>query len=451
MSVTDSFQLRLTVDRQTVVGTFTGEDADGRPLERDAEAPFNLDELRREMVNVLVDRLREESIRSVELELLGKILYRALFDGDVEELFHESRREFQRYRGRDARLPLQLEFEHDDLIAYPWEFLHGPVVAGTEPSFLSTSEKVVLSRYAPGREEWESVEAPKALKTLLITSLPRDILERLPPGTTTYDPLVDKIKAIPSLEVVDPVLANPTKQDIEHALDDHEPHVIHYIGHGRRVEEAENRFVGEIALCEGDEPRCRWIPYPELVGSFQRAKAPPRLVVLHLCPGPRAEGGFVARASFTELAHRLSRVPIQAVLGMQYPLAIDQDLTQGFTETFYKRIAEHGSVAAAIQASRSFAYNQSAAANNYGLWNIGKPVLYMSTERLMTPPSASQPDGSQRAASQGQRDGERYGDARERSDLIGTDTIERERRSERGLFAPPARRQPSPRGGAFPV
>ncbi len=448
--MTDPFQLTLTVEGETVVGTFKGEDAEGRPFEKDADAPFDLDELRREMVNVLVDRLREETIRSVELELLGKILYRGLFNGRIEELFHDSRREFQRHKGTGARLPLQLQFRDDDLIAYPWEFLHGSVVADTEPSFLSTSEKLVLSRYAPGGEEWESVETPKALKTLLITALPRDILERLPPGTTTSEPLVDKIKQISSLEVIDPILANPTKQDIERALREYAPDVVHYIGHGRRVE-SERALVGEIALCEESDPRCRWVPYSELVGSFQRAEPRPRFVFLHLCPGPRTEGGLVGRASFTELAHRLSRVPIQAVLGMQYPLAIDQDLKQGFTETFYKRIVEHGSVAAAIQASRSFAYNQSAGENNYGLWNIGKPVLYMSTERLMTPPSPSQPDGSQRAASQGQRDGERDGHARERSDVIGSDAMERGRPPQPGLFRPPVRRQPSPRAGAFPV
>lgn len=444
--MTEPFQLTVTVEDDTVVGTYKGE-ANGTEFTKEAEAPFDLDELKREMVSVLVDRLREESIRSVELELLGKILYQALFNGRVEELFHNSRNDFRRSREAPKRLPLQLQLK-DELIGYPWEFLRGPLIApDTEPRYLSASEDFVLSRYAPGGEEWEGKETPRPLKTLLITALPHDILEQLPPDTT-YEPLVDTIKGISLIEIVDPILVNPAKQDIEAALDEHELDVVHYIGHGGQVE-THRGLVGGIALCEGGEPRSKLIPYSELVVSFQRAARRPRFVFLHLCPGPRTSSGLVARTSFTELAHRLSRVPIQAVLGMQYPLAVDQDLRQGFTETFYKRFAGEGSVATAIQVGRSFVDNNSRA-DEFGQWNIGKPVLYMSTEFLLTTSGASRSDAGKLAASQVQRNGDQEGRAREPSEPDTADWTPGQS-SRPSLFVPPARRPPATRpGGGIP-
>ena len=439
--MTEPFQLTVTVEDDTVVGTYKGE-TDGAASTKEAEAPFDLDELKREMVNVLVDRLREESIRSVELELLGKILYQALFNGRVEELFHNSRNDFRRSQEAPKRLPLQLQLT-DKFIGYPWEFLHGPLIApDTEPRYLSASEDFVLSRYAPGGEEWEGMETPTPLKTLLITALPRDILEQLP-ADTTYEPLVARIKGISSIEIVDPILVNPAKQDIEAALDEHELDVVHYIGHGGQVE-TERGVVDGIALCEGGEPLSKLIPYSELVGSFQRAARRPRFVFLHLCPGPKTSGGLVARTSFTELARRLSRVPIQAVLGMQYPLAVDQDLRHGFTETFYKRFAGEGSVATAIQVGRSFVDNNSRA-DEFGQWNIGKPVLYMSTEFLLTTSGASRSDAGKLAASQVQPNGDHEAHVREPSER---DTMDRTP-GHSGLFTPP-RPPPPPRpGGGF--
>ena len=183
----------------------------------------HLDPLRLATIRVFEDLLLDDQFHNRRLmEVLGQHLFKGIFDVDVEKLVNDKLNEVKK-----ERLRLQLQFDADVdpvIVSLPWEFLYPP----TRQDFLATDVNLVLSRYMELGTDRQVFEADaRPLRILVVISRPSD--ER----TVLAKDVVKEIENLTdvSVKVVDP----PTLKSIEDALKQHDPHILHFIGHGKYI------------------------------------------------------------------------------------------------------------------------------------------------------------------------------------------------------------------------
>jgi len=411
--------LRALVPRRTAAGQSSGQRvlelaisrekvmAKASPRGVTAEEPLGLDRHRVSMIQMLEEWLRrrddpdsggETTSEQDEAQLLGRILYDSIIHGQIKTLYEEER---AAVKGAD-RLALVLKLEREGiasldadpavtLTALPWELLHGE-----HEGLLARLGTLKLFRALPGSPQLAS-RVHEPLRILVARAQPADVLTaaraRWPKAKeTAYDNALDKIMAqFDDLRkddrVVDvQVLDRPTLGEIDAALnDDTPPNIVHYIGYDSLNTASRKRCVALHA--EGSD-QAMW---PESkVFANQFSAAPPKLVFLHLCEGPRdgyPEGAFdFGRASFTDLARLLLDGGVQLVVAMQYPM--NPDIGAEFTQNFYDSVRSGQTVGQAVQAARRRAA---------WFYRVGAPILYMqgSDESLVEGNgSPDQPDAA---------------------------------------------------------
>ena len=361
-----------------------GVKAKARRTGKTAEEPLHLDDLLVSMAQMLEGWLRRREPDAFdpqgallesepeEAKLLGRILYQAIFHGDVRELLVEELKD-ARAAGSDDRLALVLKVDRVrvpsldggpdvDLTELPWELLHSP-----EDAWLAQNRSLTLFRALHGDQGTVSAARGK-LRVLVIKAQPADVLEAArfqwdPVRARAYDERMDEItRHLASLDKTHDVVTQvrvvdePTLSAVVEALD--EPaDIVHYLGYGS-VDASQRRLV---ALLDEDG-RAVW-PLSDPFARLFRL-APPSIVFLHLCEGPREGYSYdFARASFTELAGLLLRHGVQLVVAMQYPMSPDVGLE--FTKSFY----------AGIQSPEEAVHNARRQASSF--YRLGAAVLYL--------------------------------------------------------------------------
>ena len=357
-----------------------------------AYEPLGLDGLRLSMVQTLEEWLRlredvepgEDSPNGGEFDeadLLGRILYESVLYGQVKALFDQelaATAQGQRLAVvlRIARDMVTLldEKSHMSLTSLPWELLRGP------EGSLAVDGRLMLFRALPA----SSAAVPRLpvaaepLRILVVPAQPSDVLEAARSGWSPekkgrYDKALenihDSLQALEEHDAVErvDVLERPTSASLKAALRTAQPpNIVHYIGYDSKNRDSQNRC---IALLRPGGELAEWADNKQFADQFRSLSAPPRLVFLHLCEGPRdgyQNGYDFVRANFTELAQRLLDRGVQLVVAMQYPMS--PDVGAEFTRRFYDRIREGESVAEAVQAAR-----QDAA----WFYRLGGPLLYL--------------------------------------------------------------------------
>jgi len=177
-----------------------------------------------------------------------------------------------------------------------------------------------------------------------------------------------------------------TYQKFISAVEDFEPHVIHFVGHGRCTADG-----GQIAFV-GEDYSAAWVADTTLSQGLMDFPET-RLVFLQACesalPDPYQAISGVAR----QLAHR--NVP--AVVAMQYK--VENAVAGLFARAFYGAVAKSHPVDVAVQQGRK------EIAAHIGNWAqsraFGLPVLYLRQSDALLPsePSRLQVMGSSPAAS----------------------------------------------------
>jgi hypothetical protein len=300
-----------------------------------------------------------------EIVVFGQHLYQLLFDDEIERLFEES---LGAAKASGERLRLQLSFEAGaaELANLPWEFLHYP----RGDYFLCSHVDLVLSRYFP-RHSRQTLRPEGTLRILVAVAKPTDL-----------DPVLEArvIEAIERLAEAYPVrievLRKATVAAFTERMRTFQPHVLHFIGHGAFNAETGN---GEIALLKPDE-RADWCSDSDFADWCSLSGVLPRLVVLHLCEGGRAD----LRESFGGLAPRLVQKGVQAVVAMQYPItnmaAID------FSRVFYEALMRGEPLDYAVQLGRQIFTTM----RQHSARTFGTPVLYLhSADGLIQPADRS--------------------------------------------------------------
>lgn len=347
-------------------------------------ADFKIDELTERILNIFEDWLRKGKIdQDEELAVLGNILYQAIFVGEVKEHFekkladNEQKRKASEKSDERLRVALVFDKEASKWASLPWEFLYYP----KENLPLATKASLVLLRHTPTEDDREQFAPPvDSLKVLIVVVQPDELIrdsisQDITKYKTDFDSIakeIQRLKESPKLAKVNVLeeLRNPTIAAFASALNQHKPHVVHYIGYGR--------YEGEIAFLQNGKETAEWVKKSAFADCFQGI--PPRLVFLQLCEGPQKEtSGDYLKANFAELAPELILKHVPAIIAMRYP--VDPEVATKFTQTFYQTLAEGKSVATAVQEGRRW--------SRFGekkMRNIGSPVLFMhSQDGLLLP------------------------------------------------------------------
>ena len=315
---------------------------------------------------------RRNGWRLVDIRAFGALLHRILFDGSVWHWVEDRLDEL----GPGERLRLKLEFPFTGgahLAAIPWEYLYVPDSAQSEGFFLATDERMVLSRYVRADGPRQLSPEPEA-RLLLIVAQPRDQED------VAAAPVIDAVRElsgripikVTELGVQDPRGATPDA--VLGALAQEKPHIVHFVGHG---DYDERDATGRIALV-GLDGNAKWVAAENLGQLLRRAKASPRVVVLHSCEG----GAVDSQISFAGTAPQLVRDGVPCVVAMQF--TVTPPSATAFAQAFYDALAEGMAVDEAAQRGRWEIASALSADQDPRL--LGIPVVYtQSLDAVLRP------------------------------------------------------------------
>lgn len=305
---------------------------------------------------------RSAGWRLVDVRAFGAVMHRALFESHVWDWIEGTLADLD----EGERLRLQLAFPYSGprhLAAIPWEYLYAPDSAGSEGYFLATDERLVLSRYVPAQGKLPPPESQ--IRLLLVVAQPSD--EERVVAETVVETVREVARKLPAALTELGVAKGDgaTPDALAAALARSRPHLVHFVGHG---DYDEREATGRVALVDIDG-RAKWVTPEALGGLFKKAKASPRVIVLHSCEG----GAVDSQISFAGTAPQLVRDGVPCVVAMQYK--VTPTSATAFAQAFYDGL-EHGLAVdeAAQQARQDIAGAQSFEQDPRLL---GIPVVYV--------------------------------------------------------------------------
>jgi hypothetical protein len=366
MSTDQSRELTITIQDMSVIraDASTGQTAFGK---------LDLPPLHRRLVQVFEHWLGMDQVTRMEdLEALGSLLFQAIINGEIYQLFDSLRKT----ASKSQRLRLQLSFQEPafEIASYPWEFLFCPETETRRGFFLATESELVLSRYMPLETDRKGdlQSSSGTLRILIVVSSPEGLIKVIAP------PVIEAIQKLETDFAVQIVVEKqPSVERFLEALEKNKPDVLHFLGHAQ-FNPAKNQ--GEIALLDDDLLGPRWVPDRLFAEFFSQMQAIPQLVILHSCEG----GANQFDARFAGLAPQLVRNDIQAVVAMQYPILNKAAIL--FSKAFYRELARGAAVDSATQSGRyaicldpDFGYDSRV---------FGTPMLWMrSRSGVILPPA----------------------------------------------------------------
>jgi tetratricopeptide (TPR) repeat protein len=293
--------------------------------------------------------------RSQEREF-GRLLYDTLIQGSIRENFRAARDEAKR-NNQILRIKLSINPNLEELAAVaavPWEFAVNDtgVPISTEYSFCR-----FLARAVP---------LPKlriagaTIKVLLTSALPKELAEKFPINIegevaairAALKPLEDQ----GALAVVE--LPHLTWRKLQKAIENEQPHIIHYVGHGVFED-----GVGSLVLENANGSR-QDLSAPALASTLRLSGT--RLLVLDAAHTATVETNLLGC-----IALSLSDADIPAVIGWQFGMSDESGLV--FAEDFYQNLAEDKPIDTCVSRGRR-AIRNSTATRDWGLI-----TLYMRT------------------------------------------------------------------------
>lgn len=289
------------------------------------------------------------------IKAIGSRLFRALFQGDVRDLWIAARADLEHERIEGLRL--RLDLQPADVAALPWEALYD---ADRNIAFAASS-RITLVRVATlyrhlGPSRRLRVELP--LRVLIVA--PDD------PGGQ-----LDSVREIantqqvlqtlgPRYVAVETMTGRFGITDLRRRLAASKPTVLHFIGHG--------------------EPDGLWLwrrNQPVLVTSaswrsVMERSASVKLVLLNACLAAQTVGQDL----FAGVSMQMLQVGVPAVIGMQTP--IRDDAAIDFAHFLYEELI-HGPCAGIIDQALSSARSALYAVDP-GDFSYGVPVLWLNSE-----------------------------------------------------------------------
>jgi hypothetical protein len=371
----------------------------GTPVRfRDPER-FHWDANTRDTVTLLADLLQAGAAQGVihadftaELieraeTVLGHQLYDLLFRGTAGNDLRDALGEWERSELDLVRI--ELEFDGGDknvLASLPWEFVRLPEDDGGD--FLIRKSVLVLNRRLAlsDSSQLRKLLTEDPVKVLIVVASPgraKDGEEQLPQvhGESLAERLGElsaRSKGRLQFEVLEDtplgggdgdVVVN--RQALDAALSAHAPHVIHFLGHGRRKEKR-----GQLALTDEDGTPA-WINDQDFA-SLVTANNNLRLVFLQACESA-LPSQYMTGASGVAAQIASRRIP--AVVAMQY--SVQAAAADVFADAFYAALVGEKPVPVDVAVHRA-RRQMSLAASDETRSSLPLPVVYLfDYNRLM--------------------------------------------------------------------
>lgn len=314
--------------------------ADWRGLRRSGEAPGG--EVRQDFEK----RLRETG--------------RRLFDGImVESVGQRYRSSYDKATDRQKGLRVRLRIQAPELAALPWEYLFDSV----HDHFIARTPFTSVVRYVEVDRKVELLRVDFPLSVLGVLSGPSD---QAPLAKEVERQMIER--ALADLVAAGRIrlhwATDGTFSEFAQALRRHDPHIVHFIGHGAYDAERDSGIV----LFEDEHGASMEID-ADTLGAQLLGHPTVRLMVLNSCEGARSSG----RNLFSSTAGTLVRRGVPAVIAMQY--AITDKAALLFSEELYRGLADVDPVDRAVSSAR---LQMHAADPDSPEW--GTPVLFLQSE-----------------------------------------------------------------------
>ncbi len=321
--------------RYAVAVSGPGGDASGTLLLPTADSNFP----------ALITRLDALDTDEETLAQLGQLLFQALFQGAIKDVYTRGQGMLAPDQG--LRLRLNIAPSEAALMALPWEFLYDP---DQGPLALLDAP---IARYLPQSARIPTLQTSLPLKVLLSGA-------QTPPQTNVERELNEVAAALSELGdhvqiTVEPHLTPPKLQKLLRGGF----HVWHFVGHGGF---ARDGVTGQLLFedATGDT---------EAVSALQLGillnRSGVRLIVLDACNGAK-----LAIDPFRNTAPALIHAQIPAVVAMQF--TVPEEATRAFATEFYRALAQGFPIDACVTEGRKAVMN----ATGLGRADWGIPVVY---------------------------------------------------------------------------
>lgn len=284
---------------------------------------------------------------------LGEMLFKALFAGDVGELYRANSI-FAETSSKGLRLKILVTTP--DMAAVPWEYMYDP----QRRNYVALFAHTPIVRYLDPPFVIQPQLVAPPLRILGMIASPRDLPELdVQSEKQRLDEAIAPLKQQGVMELT--WVTGQTWDDLQDALRAGPWHIFHFAGHGGFSIE---RDEGYILLCDERQNARRF--FAGDLRTLLQDHRTLRLVVLNACEGARSGD----HDAFTSTASVLVNgdVPV-AVLAMQYSISDKAAIT--LTRVFYKSLVSGLPVDAALADAR-----KTIKANLPYSVEWGTPVLY---------------------------------------------------------------------------
>ncbi|MEG5140760.1 MULTISPECIES: SUMF1/EgtB/PvdO family nonheme iron enzyme [unclassified Microcoleus] len=298
-----------------------------------------------EITPMLATARNDELQSPSQTRAIGEVLFEILFDDRLLQDFVN----FYHLVVQQEKQLLRVELDIDEqgmpeIAALPWEFMCVPARANLGTIWLGTVPDLAFSRR---RSQWIpaapiQLQKDEKLRIALAISAPQD-----PDlSSVAYEPVQEALEKL-ALELADrvellPILKSANPETVDAVLAK-KPHIFHFIGHGRLVNE-NNREIGQIAFVDPAFEEAMWVDADYFSELFNQHR--PGVVMLQACEG----GMLSASQAFVGVASRVVQQNIPVVVAMQYQ--VTNITASRFSRQFYQKLAQGDPVDIAAQYGR---------------------------------------------------------------------------------------------------
>ena len=279
---------------------------------------------------------------SSKTRLLGETLFDILFDDVLRQDFVNFYYQVVHQEKQLIRVELEIdERKMPEVAALPWEFLRLPARANLGKIWMGTVPDLALSRRRSQAIPAQPIQLDQdKLRIALVVSAPPDLK---PVVYETVQEALEKLvnEQTNRVELL-PIVNSANPEEIDTILSQ-KPHILHFIGHGRLVNEG-NQEVGQIALVDPDFDEAMWVDADYFSEMFNTHR--PGVVMLQACEG----GTLSASQAFVGVASSLVEQNIPVVVAMQYE--VTNSTASRFARRFYQQLAADNPVDIAVQYGR---------------------------------------------------------------------------------------------------
>ncbi len=271
----------------------------------------------------LVDFVNDLIATDDDALAVGKKLTALLLQGDDVRNMFISRLAIATHLKR--RLRLRLRIDPPELSRLPWELCY---FEGQINNYFALNLQTPLVRYvAQPIDEGEIEALPSQVKVMLAIANPNNDLD----VDQEEKKICDALKLLPEDTQVEVVIKRDVNwHSLQTALNEEQPHVLHFIGHGEFLEEEDE---GALLLHKRDAKGAR----PLLASGIKpmiRGVQSLKVVVLNACNSGKVGMKRASRG----VAQAIIEAGVPAVVAMQ--TRIPDDIAIEFAHIFYAQLAK---------------------------------------------------------------------------------------------------------------